>query len=299
MIGSQGIRVFCPTVSLLRSFHTSLNRLATLKDSMCFPFVLLLLQYDVVSIRLKSVKNIQKITQSMKMVAAAKYNRAERELRPARQYGQGSLGLLDHIKVTEELPQKSNHIIIVMTSDRGLCGAVHSNIIKMVKADLLLHKDKFIPKIVCIGEKSKIVLTRVPPTFSDARRITDHILNSGFAFTQGNIYYNRFRSVVSYKSTRQPVFSTPVIVNTPSFSVYDSVDDSTFESFFEYNLASMLYYAMKENACSEQSSRMTAMDSASKNAGEMIARLSLHYNRTRQAVITRELIDIVIGASAL
>ncbi|KRX18833.1 ATP synthase subunit gamma, mitochondrial, partial [Trichinella nelsoni] len=138
-----------------------------------------------------------------------------------------------------------------------------------------------------------------PPTFEDARQIVQEILNSGYTFDQGDIYYNRFKTVVSYQSTKSPIFSRATIMDSQNFNIYDSVDESTFESFFEYNLTSLLFCALKENACSEQSSRMSAMDSASKNASEMIRVLSLQYNRTRQAVITRELIDIVVGASAL
>ncbi|KRZ03322.1 ATP synthase subunit gamma, mitochondrial, partial [Trichinella zimbabwensis] len=242
-----------------------------------------------ISVRLKSVKNIQKITQSMKMVAAAKYSRSERDLRPARPFGEGSKELYKFLSLNEETQKKSKHLMIVLTSDRGLCGAVHSNLGKMVKQDMQQKPDNVDVKIVCVGDKSKAILTRVfpenilmtvndigkkPPTFEDARQIVQEILNSGYTFDQGDIYYNRFKFVCE-------------------------IDESTFESFFEYNLTSLLFCALKENACSEQSSRMSAMDSASKNASEMIRVLSLQYNRTRQAVITRELIDIVVGASAL
>ncbi|KHJ49181.1 ATP synthase F1, gamma subunit, partial [Trichuris suis] len=270
-----------------------------------------------ISVRLKSVKNIQKITQSMKMVAAAKYHRAERDLRPARPYGEGASVFFDCLKL-EETPKKAEHLMVVISSDRGLCGAVHSGLAKMVKQDIKelenlnvrlvaivyafvvpaekvnfsrAFPDKMLMSVSDIGKK--------PPTFQDARSIATEILNSGYNFDQGSIYFNRFKSVVSYVPTRLPLFSRSVIMETPQFSVYDSVDENTLESFHEYSLTSMIYYALKENACSEQSSRMTAMDGASKNAGEMIGTLSLVRNRTRQAVITRELIDIVIGASAL
>uniref|UniRef100_A0A5S6QP87 F-ATPase gamma subunit n=1 Tax=Trichuris muris TaxID=70415 RepID=A0A5S6QP87_TRIMR len=247
-----------------------------------------------ISVRLKSVKNIQKITQSMKMVAAAKYNRAERDLRPARPYGEGASAFFNCLKL-EETPKKKEHLMV------------------LVKQDMKELEDLSV-RLVCIGDKSKVILSRAfpekmlmsvneigkkPPTFQDARCIATEILNSGYDFDQGTIYFNRFKSVVSYTPTKLPLFSRSLIMETPQFSIYDSVDESTLESFYEYSLTSMVYYALKENACSEQSSRMTAMDGASKNAGEMIGTLSLLYNRTRQAVITRELIDIVIGASAL
>ena len=107
------------------------------------------------------------------------------------------------------------------------------------------------------------------------------------------------RTVVSYVTTEMPVFSMASITGSPKLTVYDSLDEDVLKSYYEYSLASLLFYAMKENACSEQSARMSAMDSASKNAGEMISQLTLKFNRTRQAVITRELIEIISGAAAL
>jgi F-type H+-transporting ATPase subunit gamma len=111
--------------------------------------------------------------------------------------------------------------------------------------------------------------------------------------------YNKFKSVVSYTTSEIPIFSINSINAAPKLSVYDSLDADVVQSYMEYSLTSLLYYTMKENACSEQSSRMTAMDNASKNASEMIDKLALTFNRTRQAVITRELIEIISGASAL
>lgn len=96
-----------------------------------------------------------------------------------------------------------------------------------------------------------------------------------------------------------PIFSLDAVSKSPKLTVYDSIDTDVMRSYYEYSLASLIFYAMKENACSEQSARMSAMDNASKNAGEMIQKLQLTYNRTRQAVITRELIEIISGAAAL
>lgn len=105
--------------------------------------------------------------------------------------------------------------------------------------------------------------------------------------------------MVSYDTTELPLYSLDAVSQSPNLAVYDSLDAEVTQSYLEFSLASMLYYAMKEGACSEQSSRMTAMDNASKNAGEMIDKLTLTFNRTRQAVITRELIEIISGAAAL
>lgn len=122
---------------------------------------------------------------------------------------------------------------------------------------------------------------------------------SRYTYGSGKIIYNRFRSVVSYVVDQLPLFDKNSVVTAPKLSVYDSLDEEVIQSYLEFSLASLLFYSMKEGACSEQSSRMSAMDNASKNAGEMIDKLTLTFNRTRQAVITRELIEIISGAAAL
>lgn len=169
-------------------------------------------------------------------------------------------------------------------------------------------------KIACVGDKSRAILQRIlaknflfvaneigrlPPTFLDASRVANNILNSGYDFTHGRIVYNKFKSVVSYACNTIPIFSVKQVESAENIAVYDSLDADVIKDYLEYSLASLIFYAMKEGACSEQSSRMTAMDNASKNAGEMIDKLTLTFNRTRQAVITRELIEIISGASAL
>ncbi|KAK3929461.1 ATP synthase subunit gamma, mitochondrial [Frankliniella fusca] len=262
-----------------------------------------------ISIRLKSVKNIQKITQSMKMVSAAKYARAERDLKQARPYGEGATAFYERAEVTstEEKPSK---LLIAVTSDRGLCGAVHSGVARTIRNELATDDSN--TKVVCIGDKSRSILQRLygqnlilvanevgrkPPSFLDAAKIADEIAK--LDFQSGKIVYNKFKSVVSYQVSDLPLFSLEAVTKAPKISIYDSLDDEVIKSYMEFSLASLLYYAMKEGACSEQSSRMTAMDNASKNAGEMIEKLTLTFNRTRQAVITRELIEIISGASAL
>jgi F-type H+-transporting ATPase subunit gamma len=264
-----------------------------------------------ISLRLKSVKNIQKITQSMKMVSAAKYARAERELRGARPFGEGAQAFYEKAEVTPPEDAK-NKLIIAMTSDRGLCGAIHSSVARLIRNQLQNSSDNV--KIVCVGDKSRSLLQRLfsplilfhakdigrmPPQFEDASKVSSMILESGYQFDAGMIVYNKFKSVVSYTTTELPIFSLSSVMAAPKLTIYDSLDADVMQSYLEYSLASQLYYTMKENACSEQSSRMTAMDNASKNAGEMIDKLSLTFNRTRQAVITRELIEIISGASAL
>ncbi|ESO85225.1 hypothetical protein LOTGIDRAFT_235900 [Lottia gigantea] len=288
---SRSVQIISPTCTQVRG-------MATLKD---------------IRIRLKSVTNIQKITKSMKMVSAAKYARAERELRPAKPYGAGAKSFYEKAEVTPD-ETKPNHLIVAVTSDRGLCGGIHTSVVKAIKADLEEKKPGGEFKIICVGDKTKLILSKLfanemlysfnnigktPPTFADANLIAKTIMDSGYKFDSGSLYYNVFKSVVSYKTTAQPIFSQESVSNAKKISLYDSVDDPMLESYNEFNLTSLIYYALKEGACSEQSSRMTAMEGASKNAGEMIDKLQMTYNRTRQAVITRELIEIISGAAAL
>lgn len=265
-----------------------------------------------ISIRLKSVKNIQKITQSMKMVSAAKYSRAERDLKQARPYGIGSAQFYEKAEVAvPEKSEESKKLYIAMSSDRGLCGAIHSGIGRSIRAEL--NADPSI-KIICVGDKSRAILSRLfannilmvaseigrlPPQFLDASKLASQVINLDYEFTDGKIFYNKFKSVVSYSISNLPIFSLKSVEAAPKLPVYDSLDSDVIQNYLEFSLASLFFYAMKEGACAEQSSRMTAMDNASKNAGEMIDKLTLTFNRTRQAVITRELIEIISGAAAL
>lgn len=265
-----------------------------------------------IRMRLKSVKNIQKITKSMKMVSAAKYSKAERELKAARPFGVGAQAFYEKAEVQPD-EGKEKKLVVAISSDRGLCGAIHSSVSKTIRS-MLATGDRTNTKLIFVGDKVRQQLYRMfgqnvvmhftdvgkkPPTFVDATYIAQNILNSGYEFDHGIILYNHFRSVVSYKTTQLPIYSLDVVNNAKKISLYDSLDADVLQSFQEFNLASLIFYTLKENSTSEQSSRMTAMDSASKNAGEMIDKLTLTFNRTRQAVITRELIEIISGASAL
>jgi len=280
-----------------------------------------------ISIRLKSIKNIQKITKSMKMVSAAKYAKAERELKAARVYGEGAQVFFNNIDVGKALVASeaggeqaasgktgNKKLLVLMTSDRGLCGAVHSSVSKAAKAILNAKSPDEEIKLICSGDKSKQVMQRVfsqhillagneygraPPTFVDASRVAKAILDSGYQFDEGHIIFNRFKTVVSYETQKLPIVTLEAVKENQKLLAYDSVDDDVLRSYVEYSLAQLIYYAMKESATSEQSSRMTAMDGASKNAGEMITSLTMQFNRTRQAVITRELIEIISGAACV
>jgi len=266
-----------------------------------------------IRVRLKSVTNIQKITKSMKMVSAAKYARAEKDLKVARPYGHGAQAFYEKAEVKGD-EKSPNQLIMAMTSDRGLCGGVHSSVVKAVKANMAEREDNSETRLILIGDKSKTMLQKLygnniilsfndigkkPPSFGDASQVTQMILDSNCKFDNAVMYYNTFRSVVSYKTTAQPLHTSETIKKAEKMPVYDSVDDAVLQSYNEFQLASLIFFALKEGATSEQSSRMTAMEGASKNAGEMIDKLTLTFNRTRQAVITRELIEIISGASAL
>jgi len=263
--------------------------------------------------RLKAVTNIQKITKSMKMVSAAKYARAERELRHARTYGNGAQEFYKKAEVTQD-DKKPNHLIVAMTSDRGLCGSVHSNIVRAIKADMPLKPPGTNVKIIAVGDKSRAMLGRFfpnemlmhfvdigkkPPLFEDAGTVAQEILKTNFQFDIGQLYHNIFRSVVAYKTVVMPICTFEAINAGNKLSLYDSVDEDVLTSYREFSIASLIFFAMKESACSEQSQRMSAMDNATKNAGEMISALTLKYNRQRQAVITNELVEIISGAAAL
>jgi len=267
----------------------------------------------IIGMRLKSVRNIQKITQSMKMVSAAKYARAERDLRAARPVGAAAKAFYDNAEVnpSAEAPKE---LYIAMTSDRGLAGAVHSSICKQIRAELAEKPNTDNVKIVCVGDKSRSFfqrwnkdniflvgseIGRLPPQFGDASKVASNILNSGYEFDSAKMLYNKYNSVVSYTTTTFPIYGLDAVSKAEKIDVYDSLDADVLQSYLEFSMASLLYYAMKEGACSEQSSRMTAMDNSTKNAGEMIDKLQITFNRTRQAVITGELIEIISGAAAL
>jgi len=248
------------------------------------------------------------------MVSAAKYAKAERDLKLVRPYGVAASEFNEKAELKPEPESIKKHLVIALTSDRGLCGAIHSSIVKAVKAMLSENKQGLETKIICVGDKSKAMLQRIysknilfsineigrkTATFQDASLIANTVLSSGYEFDSGELLYNRFKSVISYTTTTQPFYSTSLFTTAKNYGLYDSLDAEVIRCFQEFQLGSVIYYGLKESATSEQSARMSAMDNASKNAGEMIGKLTLYYNRTRQAVITRELIEIISGAAAL
>jgi len=288
---SRSVAVFTPQLTQVRG-------MATLKD---------------IRLRLKSVTNIQKITKSMKMVSAAKYARAERELRAARPYGAGAKSFFDSAELEQD-KSKEKQLVLIMSSDRGLCGGVHSGICREMRNQMNEKAANIETKFAILGDKARGIMSRQfkanvmmtfndygrkPPVFRDAAVVANAIIDTDYNYDVASMYFNTFRSVVSYKVTEQPIFNQEQVANAGKITLYDSIDEDVLRSYNEYQLASLIFFAMKEGACSEQSARMTAMDAASKNAGDMIEKLTMTFNRTRQAVITKELIEIISGAAAL
>merc|ERR1712119_15273 len=260
-------------------------------------------------IRLKSITNIQKITKTMKMISASK------AIVPARAYGEGAVGIYE--KAGVEAPataDNSTMLYVAVSSDRGLCGALHSSIGREVRDEIAGLPQGADAKVITIGEKAKAVLAisnpgnmamemkeygRLPPTFADASAIADQIMKSGVEFDKCVIVYNWFKSAMTNIIKHQPVFSEEAVATSSNMSVYDSLDEDVIKSFQEFQLANTVYYTIKENYTSEQGARMVSMDGATKNAGEIIEKMALTYNRTRQAVITTELTEIISGMTAL
>ena len=287
-------------------------------------------------IRIDSVKSTQKITSAMKMVAAAKLRRAQEQAEAARPYAERMDRMVRSLAAS--LPSRegaprllagtgadATHLLVVMTSDRGLCGAFNSSIVREARHRIThLLGDGKEARILCVGRKGwgqlrrdhedRIVDTiedvgRKSLGFGDARTIAQRIedMFDNGEFDACTLVYNRFRSAISQVPTSQQLI--PLVVAGGENSEADTVSGSAYEyepdemeileALLPRNLGVQVFRALLENNASEQGARMTAMDNATRNAGEMIDNLTLNYNRTRQAYITKELIEIISGAEAL
>ena len=284
-------------------------------------------------IRINSVKSTQKITSAMKMVAAAKLRRAQENAEAARPYAERMERMLGSLAGSmagrEGAPpllagngRDQVHLIVVMTSDKGLCGGFNSSIVRAARRKIreLREQGKEV-KIFTVGRKGRDQLRRdlggliighledvgrPRLSFAVAAKLGER-LAAGFAageFDVCHIVYNKFKSAMTQFVTFQQLipFALPAD-GTASASdvVYDYEPDETeiLESLLPRNIGVQVYRALLENEASEQGARMTAMDSATRNAGEMINKLTIFYNRSRQAYITKELIEIISGAEAL
>ena len=285
-------------------------------------------------VRIASVKSTQKITAAMKMVAAAKFRRAQEQALAARPYAERMermLGSLAGAASGGEGPRllagtggDKAHLVVVATSDRGLCGAFNSSIVRGARQFIrqLLAEGKTV-KILCVGRKGRDQLRRdygklIVETleevgrrrlsFADAQRVADRILARFDAgeFDVATLFYNRFKSAISQIVTKQQLIPFPVEAGAAPAAMdggaiyeFEPDEEEILADLLPRNLAIQIYRALLENSASEQGARMTAMDNATRNAGDMIKRLTLQYNRTRQASITKELIEIISGAEAV
>ncbi len=288
-------------------------------------------------IRIASVKQTQKITSAMKMVAASKLRRAQERVEAARPYAErmermmAALGarLKDHEGASPILigtGQDKVHLVVVATAERGLCGGFNSSIVRAARRRILeLDQAGKTVKILCVGRKGRDQLRRqfadrILDTiefkglkqigFADTKAVSDRLLALFEAgeFDVCSFFHSRFKSVISQIVTPQQLI--PVSLPGPEegagqpaedLAIYEYEPDEAeiLAELLPRNLAVQVYRAMLENAASEQGARMTAMDSATRNAGDMIDNLTLNYNRTRQSVITNELIEIISGAEAV
>ncbi|MGQ0665276.1 MAG: F0F1 ATP synthase subunit gamma [Pseudomonadota bacterium] len=284
-------------------------------------------------LRINSVKSTQKITAAMKMVAAAKLRRTQEQALASRPYAERMARMLGALAGAADAPpllvgtgRDAVHLVIVATSDRGLCGPFNSSIVRDARQFIrrLLAEGKTV-KILCVGRKGRDQLKRDCGqlivdtieevgkrrlTFADADRVTRRVraLFEAGEFDAATVIYNRFKSAMSQILTRQQLIPFPVEAPPAGEAVpgevravydYEPDEDLILAELLPRNLAIQVYRALLENAASEQGARMTAMDSATRNAGDMIRKLTLTYNRQRQAAITKELIEIISGAEAI
>ncbi|KAI8954867.1 ATP synthase F1 gamma [Xylaria longipes] len=260
--------------------------------------------------RLKSIRNIEKITNTMKIVASTKLTRAQRAMNESRKYGETSQEVFESAETKPLDAEGKKTLYIVCSSDKGLCGGIHSGLSRFMRRHIGPNQQP--ADLVLIGEKSRAQLSRTSPkaialtfagigkdvpTFADAQAIADQVVQLPTDYSDIKIVYNKFINATSYEPTVIEAFSAEAIANSPNFSAFE-VDEELLSNLREYALANSLYWALAEGHACEISARRNAMDNASKNAGEMINKYQILFNRTRQAVITGELVEIITGATA-
>ena len=280
--------------------------------------------------RISSVKSTQKITSAMKMVAAAKLRRAQDQALASRPY----TSLMDKIvsKISSKAtgpsidlltgkPENKTQLLVVFSADRGLCGGFNGSITRSVKKEINdLQKNNVNVKLLMVGKKSADSLNReygnlfidkiegksAKPNYADAEvlatKIIDLFENGDFGVCR--VIYNKFVSAIAQEVTFKSLIPAEVQINeedkdTASIYDFEPSEEEILTDLLPRNLATQLFSSQIESTASELAARMTAMDNATRNAGEMIDKLTLQYNRTRQAVITSELIEIISGAEAL
>ncbi|MDA7447172.1 F0F1 ATP synthase subunit gamma [Candidatus Pelagibacter ubique] len=282
--------------------------------------------------RIASVKSTQKITKAMKMVAAAKLRRAQENAEKGRPYSEKMnniiLNLSSGISDKESAPKLLSgtgedkvHLCIVLTSDRGLCGGFNTNIIKKAKTYFQKISDEGKTlKIITVGSKGYDQLKRVYKdaiverisfkdsktiNYLDAEKVGKMIIENfeKEEFDVCTIFYNKFKNVITQIPQEQqiiPLKTSEAEENSSEDNYeFEPDEDEILSNLLPKNISTQIFKAMLENSASEQGSRMSAMDNATRNAGEMVDKLTIEYNRSRQAAITKELIEIISGAESL
>ena len=283
--------------------------------------------------RIKSVKSTQKITKAMKMVAAAKLRKAQENAEKGRPYSQKVqniiLNLTKSINDIENAPkllvgtgQDKTYLCVVLTADRGLCGGFNSNICKLAKTNFqkILKEGKNL-KIISVGSKGLDQIKREygkylikkfsfkdkkQISFKEAEIIGTEIINlfKNNQFDKCILFYNNFKNVITQIPQAHQIIPAEIKSSEPknesSLSYeFEPEEDEILEDLLPKNISTQVFKAFLENAASEQGSRMTAMDNATRNAGDLVDKLTINYNRSRQASITKELIEIISGAESL
>ena len=283
--------------------------------------------------RIKSVKSTQKITKAMKMVAAAKLRKAQESAEKGRPYSKKMQNIILNLTNSINDPQNApkllvgngndkTYLCLVLTADRGLCGGFNSNICKLAKTNFkkILNEGKEL-KIITVGSKGldqikreygKYVIKKF--SFKDKKKITfveaeiigNEIINlfNNNEFDKCILFYNNFKNVITQIPQAQQIIPAEkkltVEENKNSISYeFEPEEDEILEDLLPKNISTQVFKAFLENAASEQGSRMTAMDNATRNAGDLVDKLTINYNRSRQASITKELIEIISGAESL
>jgi F-type H+-transporting ATPase subunit gamma len=282
-------------------------------------------------IRIASVKSTRKITKAMQMVAAAKLRRAQEGAEAARPYAERMQSVLGNLasgatnsasapRLLAGTGKAETHLLVVATSERGLCGGFNSSIVRLARAQAnqLLAEGKSL-KILTVGKKGREQLRRDLGQYlvghvdlgqvrrlgySDASAIAQDLLHRFQAgeFDVCTIFFNRFQSVISQVPTARQLIPAVFEAGEGAASAqyeYEPDEEAILADLLPRGVATLVFTALLENAASEQGARMSAMDNATRNAGEMIDRLTIVYNRSRQAAITKELIEIISGAEAL
>ena len=283
--------------------------------------------------RIKSVKSTQKITKAMKMVAAAKLRKAQESAEKGRPYSQKMQNIILNLTKSISDPQNAPklligtgqdkiHLCVVLTADRGLCGGFNSNICKLAKNNFkkILDEGKEL-KIITVGikgldqirrEYGKYVIKKFSfkdkkkITFSEAETIGNEIIKlfNDMQFDKCTLFYNNFKNVMTQIPQAQQIIPAELNIakendiNSLSYE-FEPEEDEILEDLLPKNISTQIFKALLENAASEQGSRMTAMDNATRNAGDLVEKLTINYNRSRQASITKELIEIISGAESL